>query len=285
MKTQPNLQTPDRQQSSVTCLQQTHQIIHFTKPRRPKEKKKSCVKMFFRRSHVLWILIICEAVSGDHVMKAVNSETVFTPATGSVAPSTSSVIWKHRDNAGVVVKVIEWDREDGSTEIPNPKFKSHASLDKNTGELTLRYLQLQHTGVYTIDINSKEQRKRFTLTVIEPVRKPYITKECVFKDVPECTLICDGDDGSTGSTIIWKNSAGEMQYEQDRSITVHPVTESDSESFYTCTLKNAVSMETSDPVYERDLVKDLNTVEIVAIVAAVIVFIIMVLILIKCCVC
>lgn len=104
--------------------------------------------------------------SGDNVMKAVNSETAFTPVSGSVSPSTTSITWKHRDNAGVVVKVIEWDREDDNIEIPNPKFRSHASLDKHNGELTLRYLQLQHTGMYTLDINSKEQRKQFTLTVI-----------------------------------------------------------------------------------------------------------------------
>ncbi len=62
--------------------------------------------------------------------KAVNSETTFAPVTGPVAPSTTSIIWKHRDNNGVVVKVIEWDRVDDSTDIPNANFKSHATLDK-----------------------------------------------------------------------------------------------------------------------------------------------------------
>lgn len=94
-----------------------------------------------------------------------NSETAFTPVSGSIAPSTTSIIWKHRNNAGIVVKVIEWDRDDGSFDIPNANFKSHARLDKDTGELTLRNLQLKHTGVYTIDIDSKEQRKQFSLTV------------------------------------------------------------------------------------------------------------------------
>jgi len=99
------------------------------------------------------------------VKKAVNSETVFTPVSGSVSPSTTSITWKHKDN-GVVVKVIEWEREDDSTVIPNPKFRSHASLNKQTGELTLKHLQLKHTGVYTLDISGKEQRKQFVLTVI-----------------------------------------------------------------------------------------------------------------------
>ncbi|XP_067298968.1 T-cell surface antigen CD2-like [Pseudorasbora parva] len=217
--------------------------------------------MVFRRSHILWILIICDVVSGLDVMRAVNSETVFSPATGSVAPSTSSIIWKHKDNAGVVVKVIEWDREEGSTDIPNPNFKSHASLNKNNGELTLKHLQLTHTGVYTIDINSKEQRQRFTLTVMKPVLKPYITKECELEDVLRCSLSCDGDDGSSES-ISWITSAGEMPYKRDRNITVYP--EPESSNFYTCTLKNAVSKETSDPVYERDLFHDSTTLAVVA---------------------
>lgn len=102
---------------------------------------------------------------GDDVTKAVNSETAFTLVTG-VAPSTTSIIWKHRDKAGAVVKVIEWDREEDSTDIPNANFKSHATLDKSTGNLNLKYLQLRHSGIYTVDINSKEQRKKFYLTVM-----------------------------------------------------------------------------------------------------------------------
>lgn len=104
--------------------------------------------------------------TGNHVTKAVNSEATFAIMTGSVAPSTTSIIWKHRDNAGVVVKVIEWDREEDSTDIPNAKFRSHATLDKSTGNLNLKNLQLKHSGTYTVDINSKEQRKKFTLTVM-----------------------------------------------------------------------------------------------------------------------
>ncbi|XP_067261446.1 T-lymphocyte surface antigen Ly-9-like isoform X1 [Chanodichthys erythropterus] len=223
------------------------------------------MKMFFRRSHILWILIICEAVSGDYVTKAVNSETAFTPVSGSVAPSTTSIIWKHRNNAGIVVKVIEWDRDDGSFDIPNANFKSHARLDKDTGELTLRDLQLKHTGVYTIDINSKEQRKQFSLTVKESVNEPRITKECILGDVSECALSCDGGDALPETTITWKNSAGETMNRQNmRTITV--TKSSNPEKFYTCTLKNAVSEKTSDPVYESDLFDDSNTKFVLAIV-------------------
>ncbi|KAK7166788.1 hypothetical protein R3I93_006530 [Phoxinus phoxinus] len=239
--------------------------------------------MFFRCSHILWILILCEAVSGDNVMKAVNNDIAFTPVSGSVSPRTTSITWKHRDNAGVVVKVIEWDREEDSTEIPNPKFRSHASLDKHTGELTLRNLQLTHTGVYTIDINSKEQRKQFSLTVIEPVHKPYIRKECVLGDIPVCSLSCGDDDGASESTVVWKFSAGETLYGRDRYTRTLTVTKTGNpEHSYICTLKGAVNEETSDPVYERDLFDDSNTVLVIAIVVSVIAGVVFLILIIRC---
>uniref|UniRef100_A0A673JRD3 Ig-like domain-containing protein n=1 Tax=Sinocyclocheilus rhinocerous TaxID=307959 RepID=A0A673JRD3_9TELE len=166
---------------------------------------------------------------------------------------TTSIIWKHRDNAGTVVKVIEWDLEDGSTDIPNAKFKSHATLDKNTGNLNLKYLQLKHSGTYTVEINSKEQRKQFTLTVMEPVCKPHIVKKCVLEDVSGCLLICVGE-ASSESTVIWKYWDGEKLHEQYPNMRTITVTNSGNpDSHYTCTLKNAVSVETSDPVYLKYL--------------------------------
>lgn len=64
MMAEPNLQTRDN--SALLRLQQTHRCLlsRLYISTKPKEKKSS-VKMFFRRSHILWILIICEAVSGN----------------------------------------------------------------------------------------------------------------------------------------------------------------------------------------------------------------------------
>ncbi|XP_059409137.1 uncharacterized protein LOC132142975 isoform X2 [Carassius carassius] len=232
--------------------------------------------LFFRRCHFIWILIICESVSGNGVTKAVNSETTFAPVPGSVVPSTTSIIWKHRDNAGAVVKVIEWDRVEGSTDIPNPNFQSHATLDKSTGNLNLKYLQLKHSGIYTVDINSKEQRKKFTLTVVEPVSKPYITKECTPGDVPECSLSCVGEAPSDGS-IIWKYWDGKKVQEKYPNLRTITVTNSSiPDSHYNCTLRNAVSVETSDAVYLKDLFHDSKTGIVIAVIITSIILIVVV---------
>ncbi len=89
----------------------------------------------------------------------------------------------------------------------------------------------------------------FIVSFTERVPKPVITIEQ--GNDPDVYLKCGYNE-----TIIWKNSAGDTvqgkkNHNPGEFITVtntrHP------DNFYTCTLKNAVSEETSDPVYERDL--------------------------------
>uniref|UniRef100_A0A8C1JF94 Si:ch211-132g1.3 n=1 Tax=Cyprinus carpio TaxID=7962 RepID=A0A8C1JF94_CYPCA len=119
----------------------------------------------------LMLVIICvvfittEAVSGEevNVFGEVGGTVSFRPA--RIDPSVSSIIWKHRSSTGSVAKAIEWDVEDGVS-IPNPRFKDITTLDKKTGEITITKFNFEHSGFYTIDINSKEQEQRFTLEVL-----------------------------------------------------------------------------------------------------------------------
>ncbi|KAK9980496.1 hypothetical protein ABG768_000101, partial [Culter alburnus] len=64
-------------------------------------------------------------------------------------------------------------------------------------------------------------------------------------------LICEYSE-----PIVWKNSAGETLKGSPITPTGESITvknKRSAENFYTCTLKNAVREETSDPLYERDL--------------------------------
>ncbi len=74
-----------------------------------------------------------------------------------------SITWKQIKGV-MVVKVIEWDDDDGVS-IPNQRFQGITTLDEKTGQITITNLTVEHSGLYTIDINSKEQQQRFTLTV------------------------------------------------------------------------------------------------------------------------
>ncbi|XP_067261353.1 carcinoembryonic antigen-related cell adhesion molecule 5-like [Chanodichthys erythropterus] len=194
------------------------------------------------------VFITTEAVSGEDVMKAVGDRVSFRP--DKFIPPVTSIIWKQINTDGTVVKAIEWD--EGETLIPNQRFKDITTVDEKTGQINITNLKIEHSGVYTIDINSKDQQQRFTLTVMERVPKPVIEIES--SDNPDVMYLrCEYNE-----KIIWKNSAGETLKSspitpKGQSITV--IKYGNPENFYTCTLKNAVSEETSDPVYETDLFK------------------------------
>lgn len=192
------------------------------------------------------VFIITGAVSGED--KAVGQTVSFRPGI-KIDTSVTSIIWKHKSITGSVVKAIEWDVEDGVT-IPNQRFKEITTLDQKTGQITITNLIIEHSGNYTIDINSKEQEQRFTLTVMERVPKPKMTIE-VSSNPDVAYLRC-----VYNQTIIWKSSSGETlegkkNHELGEFITVENTR--NPEKFYTCTLKNAVSEEISDPVSEREI--------------------------------
>ncbi len=97
-------------------------------------------------------------------MKKAVGETVSFRPDKLVSPVTSFT-WK-QINGGMVVKAIEWDVDEDGFSIPNPRFKGITTLDEKTGQITITNLQVEHSGIYTIDINSKEQQQTFTLTVM-----------------------------------------------------------------------------------------------------------------------
>ncbi|XP_042573024.1 uncharacterized protein LOC109069471 isoform X6 [Cyprinus carpio] len=117
---------------------------------------------------ICFVFIAIRAASGEvrNEFGEVGGEVSF--GSTSLNPSVSSIIWKHRSSTGPVVKAIEWDpAEDPDVSIPNPRFKDITTLNEKTGEITITNLTVEHSGFYTIDINSKEQEQRFSLTVME----------------------------------------------------------------------------------------------------------------------
>ncbi|KAI2645801.1 CD48 antigen [Labeo rohita] len=181
--------------------------------------------------------------------KAVGDTVSFRPT--NINPPVTSIIWKHRNISGTVFKAIEWD--DDGFNIPNQRFKGITTLDEKTGQITITKLTVEHSGVYTIDINSKEQEQRFKLEVLVPVPKPEIQIDSSDTNPDVVYLRC-----GYSETIIWKNSAGETlkglkDHLPGEFIKVE--NKRNPDNYYTCTLKNTVSEKTSDPVYERDLFK------------------------------
>ncbi len=94
--------------------------------------------------------------------KSLGDEVSFRP--DKVVPPLTSITWKQIKGV-MIVKVIEWDVDDGFS-IPNPRFQGITTLDEKTGQITITNLTVEHSGLYTIDINSREQEQRFSLTVM-----------------------------------------------------------------------------------------------------------------------
>ncbi len=95
--------------------------------------------------------------------KAVGERVSFRP--DKLGSSVTSFTWKQINGVNVV-KAIEWDVDDDGFSIPNPRFQVFTTLDNKTGQITITNLKVEHSGIYTIDINSKEQQQRFSLTVM-----------------------------------------------------------------------------------------------------------------------
>ncbi|KAK9980490.1 hypothetical protein ABG768_000095, partial [Culter alburnus] len=85
------------------------------------------------------------------------------------------------------------------------------------------------------------------------IPKPVIKTE-KSKDNPDVVYLrCEYSE-----TIIWKNSTGDILLGSKITPTGESITvkkNGNPETFYTCTLDNGASKETSDRVYERDLFK------------------------------
>ncbi len=94
--------------------------------------------------------------------KAVGETVSFRP--DKLESPVTSFTWK-QINGVMVVKVIEWDDDEGVS-IPNPRFQGITTLDEKTGQITITNLKVEHSGLYSLYINSREQEHRFTLTAM-----------------------------------------------------------------------------------------------------------------------
>ncbi|XP_073722371.1 lymphocyte function-associated antigen 3 isoform X1 [Misgurnus anguillicaudatus] len=218
------------------------------------------------------VLALVTAVSGVDVKAAVGDVVSFKPDIRT-SLKESSITWKYT-NGGEVIKVIEWDNDFKTLESLNPKFKRCVDLDMTTGELTIRDLQLDHTGLYTIEIDNKEQYKRFRLTVKESVPTPTLKQEKASNDV--MNLTCEYN-----TMIRWACSYGEKPQptklakpRQGEFITFKRAENPDV--CCTCTLFNDVSEKTSNQICVKDLFHGLSTAIIIVIVVIIIIGILLI---------
>ncbi|KAM9328334.1 uncharacterized protein KZ484_019668 isoform 2-T2 [Pholidichthys leucotaenia] len=187
----------------------------------------------------LWVFlsIVCASTDPESTIYAkVGGEVVLRPAAYLVTDPITSIFWKHGENIAA-----DWNRG-GDVEYFS-QFKDRTVLNITTGEMTLKGLSLNDSGVYTPEINDII-KKKIHLIVISPVRVPTARHSC--EGEIRCVLTCDGDTKEAEPiTYTWKSADKVLSSEK-----VYEIDKEHSSNFkdFICVLKNRFSQEESHPM-------------------------------------
>ncbi|XP_035248770.1 uncharacterized protein LOC118213757 isoform X5 [Anguilla anguilla] len=171
-------------------------------------------------------------VLGDEVYGKKGGEITLSP--GSLSGPLERIVWKHGDD-----KAIEW--EAGQT-VAYRQFKGSTTLDAKTGEMTITKLDSRFIGLYSSDVNGVQATKRWTLTLLDPVSKPIIVKNC---NESTCVLTCKSN-ATFKVQYAWRKGEEELQ-KYDRTLELEKTDDTVGKA-YICNFSNPVSFAESDQV-------------------------------------
>lgn len=180
----------------------------------------------------LYVSISSILVAGDEVYGKRRGAITLTP--GSLSRPLERIVWKHGDD-----KAIEWE---GGLPDAYRQFKVSTTLDTKTGEMTITQLDSIFNGDYSADVNGIQATKKWTLTVLDPVSKPIIHKEC---NESTCVLSCKND-ATVKVQYAWRKGEEELR-QSDRTLVLEKTDDKVGKA-YTCNCSNPVSFAVSDPV-------------------------------------
>ncbi|XP_044201044.1 titin-like isoform X2 [Thunnus albacares] len=163
----------------------------------------------------------------------IGDKAVLTP--DSVVNLITSIEWKYGADLA-----MEWY---GGETFSYRHFKAHGSLDTSNGALTITGLTPDDSGNYTVEINNKVTSKT-ELLVISPVSKPTLSIWCE-PEMTYCVLTCHGNTTGAGPvTYNWTSDDTTLS-----STKEHKITMKDKEPWFSCALKNPVSFNSSEKVF------------------------------------
>ncbi|XP_056320775.1 glutamic acid-rich protein-like [Danio aesculapii] len=153
----------------------------------------------------------------------------------SIRGKPVEILWKHNGD-----KVVEYDNSEMEE---YGSFKDRVELDFETGQLTIKKLTSQDGGQYQSDItiNGKVQSSRHTLTVLDVLPDPRVT--CEVNEASNLQeLLCSVD---YKTPLLYKWSGPNMIDHPGVKLIIDEQ-QKNSDSIYTCTVKNEVSSKTID---------------------------------------
>lgn len=184
-----------------------------------------------------WLCVtLLAAVSADteiSVYKKLGDEVVLKSDT--TAGTITNIMWKHGENIAVQWDGVEVDRY--------RQFRDRGDLNISTGDLTIKELTKNDSGLYTPEINNMINTATH-LFIISPVQKPDVGISC--DDETSCILSCDGETtGAEPVSYSWMSDdkvLGSSKMQHISKATSLSVTE------FRCKLSNPVSQELSAPL-------------------------------------
>ncbi|XP_045061772.1 uncharacterized protein LOC121558582 [Coregonus clupeaformis] len=160
-----------------------------------------------------------------------NSNVIINP--GIRGGVLQEILWKHGEN-----KAVEW-----ATAVITTfrEFKGKTSLNTTTGEITIRQLTKQLSGVYEAEclISGKIQTFQQRVEVIDPVSQPEVTCEL---NGTMATLHCRAEGPLVEYRWSWPDHQGEM-WSQEQTGQHYNIKSPESDS-YSCEARNPVSEKT-----------------------------------------
>nr|XP_029505734.1 daf-12-interacting protein 1-like [Oncorhynchus nerka] len=186
------------------------------------------------------VTIFCCIYGGQFVNAAGLSTTRYVITNGNVILNPGirggvlqEILWKHGVN-----KTVEWSTG-GIQEFQD--FKGKTTLNTTTGEITIRQLTKQLSGVYEAEcvIGQKIQTFQQRVEVIDPVSQPKVTCEL---NGTMATIHCSAEGPLVEYRWSWPDHQGEM-WSQEQTGQHYNIKSPESVS-YTCEARNPVSEKT-----------------------------------------
>ncbi|XP_035248791.1 uncharacterized protein LOC118213757 isoform X22 [Anguilla anguilla] len=172
---------------------------------------------------------------GDEVYGKKGGEITLSP--GSLSGSLTRIVWKHGDD-----KAIEWD---GGITDAFRQFNGSTTVNEKTGEMRITKLNSTFNGVYSSDVNGIQATIKWKLTVLDPVSKPIIDKNCTES---KCELSCKNE-ATVKVQCAWRN--GEEELRQSDGTLKLEKTDDKVGKAYICNCSNPVSFA-SDQIVAFD---------------------------------
>nr|XP_046179936.1 cell wall protein IFF6-like isoform X2 [Oncorhynchus gorbuscha] len=189
---------------------------------------------------VIGLVTIFCCIYGGQFVNAGPSTTRYVITNGNVIINPGirggvlqEILWKHGVN-----KAVEW----GTGRIQEfQDFEGKTSLNTTTGEITIRQLTKQLSGVYEAEcvIGQKIQTFQQRVEVIDPVSQPEVTCEL---NGTMATIHCSAEGPLLEYRWSWPDHQGEM-WSQEQNGQHYNIKSPESVS-YTCEARNPVSEKT-----------------------------------------